>query len=423
MRRAKRPAKKEESDEEEVAVVEQKEEATPKRGGKRQAVEKTAANKQEQSLWKQVDTLLVFANPDSKPSEKVAGFDMDGTLVFPKSGAKFPKNRSDWSWWHEKVVPRLQQLHKDGLKVVIITNQAGISKGHQAQNDITGKILDLQAALGFPIQALVATADDVYRKPSDALWKYFVANMNGGVKPDLSKSMHIGDAAGRDKGWKAGMKADFSCGDRKFAHNIGVKFETPEEFFLGEAPVAFDWDGVDPKAIQSAAALTDDRKPLHSTSQEVIVLVGFPAAGKSTFTRKHLVPHGYVHVNQDTLKTKEKCFKLCRESVQAGKSVVIDNTNGDASVRAEYIQIAKDKGIPCRCFHIQTPEEVTNHLNYFRERYSKGEAAHVPRIGYAVFKKKFTPPTVAEGFSEVKRINFVVEFDNDEHKELFYQWA
>ena len=34
--------------------------------------------------------------------------------------------------------------------------------------------------------------------------------------------------------WKAGAKKDFSCSDRKFAHNIGLPFHTPEEFFLGE---------------------------------------------------------------------------------------------------------------------------------------------------------------------------------------------
>jgi bifunctional polynucleotide phosphatase/kinase len=32
--------------------------------------------------------------------------------------------------------------------------------------------------------------------------------------------------------------------------------------------------------------------------QEVIVFVGYPASGKSTFAHKHLVPKGYVYINQ-----------------------------------------------------------------------------------------------------------------------------
>ncbi len=57
------------------------------------------------------------------------------------------------------------------------------------------------------------------------------------------------------------------------------------------------------------------------------------------------------------------------------------------------------------------------------QRYTKGDAAHVPRIGYAMFKKKFTAPSAAEGFKEVKPINFVLDFENDTHKQLFHHWA
>jgi DNA 3'-phosphatase len=73
-------------------------------------------------------------------STKIAAFDMDHTLVYPKSGAKFAKNRNDWAWWHPSVVPKLQALHKDNYKVVIFTNQAGIEKKNTKAGDITGKV-------------------------------------------------------------------------------------------------------------------------------------------------------------------------------------------------------------------------------------------------------------------------------------------
>ena len=42
----------------------------------------------------------------------------------------------------------------------------------------------------------------------------------------------------------------------------------------------------------------------------MILMLGPPASGKTTFTNTHLVPHKYVHVNRDTLGTQEKCLKV-----------------------------------------------------------------------------------------------------------------
>lgn len=51
--------------------------------------------------------------------------------------------------------------------------------------------------------------------------------------------------------------------------------------------------------------------------------MGYPASGKSSFFRKHFQPAGYVHVNQDTLRTREKCLNVAEQAVKGGKSVVI----------------------------------------------------------------------------------------------------
>lgn len=43
---------------------------------------------------------------------------------------------------------------------------------------------------------------------------------------DVSQSYYVGDAAGRPKGWADKKKKDHSCGDRKFALNVGMSFYT-----------------------------------------------------------------------------------------------------------------------------------------------------------------------------------------------------
>lgn len=45
----------------------------------------------------------------------------------------------------------------------------------------------------------------------------------------------------------------------------------------------------------------------------MIIYCGSSSSGKSTFTINHL--QDYERVNRDTLKTKEKCYKVAEQAI------------------------------------------------------------------------------------------------------------
>ena len=150
------------------------------------------------------------------------------------------------------------------------------------------------------------------------MFDFFEDKCNGGVKVDLQNSVYCGDAAGRPKDWKPGKKKDFSCVDRAFANNIRILFKTPEEYFLKESAAKFEWDSIDPHSIVKKASTSSSSinpKDFVSSSQEVVLLVGVPASGKSTFAKTYFVCEGYERINRDTLKTKEKCIKMAQKAL------------------------------------------------------------------------------------------------------------
>jgi bifunctional polynucleotide phosphatase/kinase len=332
--------------------------------------------------------------------------------------------------WHEKVPQKLKQLHKDGYKLVIFTNQGGIEKKKLTVKDVIERVeAFIEAAVGtdIPVLVLAAPSSNHYRKPATGMWDRMVKDFFGGDESriDMKSCIYVGDAAGRPKNWEKNKKKDHSCSDRKFASNVGIDFKTPEEFFLEQKPFK-DWklDVLDVKEFFKNLKKPYQTKDVIDTDrQELVLFTGFPASGKSTFYKKHFEPNDYVHVNRDLLKTPAKCLKAAEEALSKGKSVVVDNTNPDCASRKEYLDIARKAKVRARCFVFDTPREVADHLNLLREKITKGESKHVPAVGYNVYKKKKEDVTTKEGWDEVKIIEFIPDFVDDEARKRFFEYT
>lgn len=159
---------------------------------------------------------------------------------------------------------------------------------------------------------------------------------------------------------------------------------------------------------------------LHSASQEVVIFVGCPASGKSTFFTKYMKPKGYIHINRDTLGSWQKCVAECGKVLSAGKSVVIDNTSPDKESRLRYIEVARKHKVPVRCFQFMTSIAHAKHNNRFRELTLKSSKhVKVNDLVFNTYKSKFCEPVLGEGFSEIIKVHFTPVFDNDHHAQLY----
>ena len=135
---------------------------------------------------------------------------------------------------------------------------------------------------------------------------------------------------------------------------------------------------------------------------ELIVFVGVQGAGKSTYYRAHLAAT-HVHVSKDLMPNARnrdaKQAELIAQALAAGRSVVVDNTNPTPVVRAPLIALGKALGARVVAYFFETPVKEAAARNRLREG-----KARVPDVALFVTAKKLVPPSIAEGFDEVRVI-------------------
>lgn len=138
-----------------------------------------------------------------------------------------------------------------------------------------------------------------------------------------------------------------------------------------------------------------------------IILIGIQASGKSTFYHERF--EAYVHINLDTLHTRNKEKLLIQECVENGDSFVVDNTNPTKADREKYIQIARDHGYRIRGYYFQS--SVSDCIARNQKREGK---ARIPDQAVASTHRKLELPEYGEGFDELfyvcmKDGSFIIE--------------
>jgi bifunctional polynucleotide phosphatase/kinase len=290
-----------------------------------------------------------------KECKDMACFDFDFTIVRPKDGRTFPKDKNDWEWLRNSVPETIQKISKTHC-IYLFTDQS-----KEFKIDMIKVVCNL---LKVPMRVVIGFGPKTgIKKPNPLL---FTENVK--VNFNQKKSFYVGDASG-----KLGVWSDV---DKVFAKNIGMVYKTPEEFFQ-----------------ENNLKRNIDTNSYHKKNQELIIMIGYPASGKSTFAKEKFEKYGYEVLSGDILKTVPKILKQLDIHLKDNKSVVIDATNGKFENRSKYEQLAKKYKIPVRCFHFTMSIEDAM---LWEEKRRNITGKSVPKIAFYLYRKSFNPPSKSE---------------------------
>jgi predicted kinase len=134
---------------------------------------------------------------------------------------------------------------------------------------------------------------------------------------------------------------------------------------------------------------------------ECAILIGLPGAGKSTFYRERLAPT-HAHVSKDLFpharNKQARQDALLNETLGAGRSVAVDNTNVSPAERAPIIAIARAHGARTVGYYIEASTREAVARNERREG-----RARVPKVAIFASAKRLSPPALDEGFDAIYR--------------------
>jgi predicted kinase len=141
----------------------------------------------------------------------------------------------------------------------------------------------------------------------------------------------------------------------------------------------------------------------------LVVLVGPPGSGKSTWARRNrggvvhvsqddlidaITPGGFNHVYRPIYRHAEDA--VARAALRTGQTVIVDRTNRTRAHRERWVQLAREESCPALAVVMSTPIELCRQRNAQREGPRRVSDERIERMFAA-----FEPVSPDEGFLAV----------------------
>lgn len=138
-------------------------------------------------------------------------------------------------------------------------------------------------------------------------------------------------------------------------------------------------------------------------NNQMIILVGLPGSGKSTFCQKYYPNH--IRISQDDLGSKDKCIQKCLDALEANKNVIIDRVNFNAKQRSTWIELGLQnncESINCIVLEVMEEECIARVIER-KNHPTINESISVEKKREIVynFNKMLEMPSLKEGLSAI----------------------
>ena len=343
--------------------------------------------------WIITDNYLFLKNNTNniKNNNKIFLFDLDNTLITTLSGKVFPINENDWKFVYDSVEDKINNLSKNNL-IGIITNQMGlksdflIKKWIIKMNNILKKI-----NINF---VFVSLKNDGYRKP--LVKSLEVLGNNGIILENYKSKYFIGDACGRPTDHYNTLTGSIVDTDLKFALNAKLRFKTPEQFFKIKTEnnnIFITYPELDYYTVEKFNTIVNDITKIVNNNQKVIIMmIGFPACGKS-FLRNLLlekINKNIYYFNNDDIKDNVVDGKLCSNISTCYNKNKIINDNTNLSIKNRNMFFDKFHDYFKIGIFFDYDMEINLHLNYYRMYYHNKPL--INKMIYNKLNKDFIKP-------------------------------